>query len=184
MLGVVITDAMQGLGIALFGIKAAESNRLIAPQTAGRVDRTAFDHVKFQVVFAADHKESARLGEASQPSEIQITSAHHVHCSGLERQLVQDVDLVNCALCQSDKCWDGAAQLQEGMQFDRRFRRTKMSSREKPQAQIDHPRIQSVNGLIQFECERLCGVKFAGSLDQGLSPVRVDAPVSALVGIG
>jgi hypothetical protein len=45
MLRVVITDATQGLGIALLGIKAAESNRLIAPQTGRRVDRTAFDHV-------------------------------------------------------------------------------------------------------------------------------------------
>ena len=65
MLGVVITDATQGLGIALLGIKAAESNRLIAPQTAGSIDRTAFDHVKLHVGFAADHKKSARLSEAS-----------------------------------------------------------------------------------------------------------------------
>jgi hypothetical protein len=52
MFGVVITDATQGLGIALFGIKAAESNRLIAPLALGRADRTALDHVKFQVGFA------------------------------------------------------------------------------------------------------------------------------------
>ena len=58
-----------------------------------------------------------------------------------------------------------------------------MSPREKTQTQIDHRRIQSVNGLNQLESERLCDVKFAGSLDQGLSPVRVDASVSALVGI-
>ena len=31
ILGVVIADATQGLGIALLGIKAGESNRLIAP---------------------------------------------------------------------------------------------------------------------------------------------------------
>jgi hypothetical protein len=65
MLGVVITDATQGLGIALLGIKAAESNRLIAPQAVGRVDRTALDHVKLQISFAADHKKSSRLSEAS-----------------------------------------------------------------------------------------------------------------------
>ena len=33
------------------------------------------------------------------------------------------------------------------------------------------------------EFKPLCGVKFAGSLNQGLSPVRVDAPFSALNGI-
>jgi hypothetical protein len=65
MLGVVITDATQGLGIALLGIKAAESNRLIAPQAFGRVDRTALDHLKLQFGFAAEQKKSARLSEAS-----------------------------------------------------------------------------------------------------------------------
>ena len=42
------------------------------------VDWTALTHLKLQVSFAADHKESARLSEASQPCEIQISLAHLV----------------------------------------------------------------------------------------------------------
>ena len=52
MLGVVITDATQGLEITLFGIKATESNSLIASQVVGRVDRTAHDHVKLKIGLA------------------------------------------------------------------------------------------------------------------------------------
>ena len=51
-------------------------------------------------------------------------------------------------------------------------------------AQIDGGRVESVDGLGQFDSERLVAVKIAGHANQHLGKVAVNAPVASLVGIG
>jgi len=125
-----VTYPTQQVGIILARINPAQGDRLIAAQASGAIHGTTGANAILQARLCSDDEKCARLSEKSHSSEIQIPSVHHADRSGLERQLVQDVDLENYALCQRDKCWDGAAQIQVRVQFDRRFRRAKISPRE------------------------------------------------------
>lgn len=184
LLDVVEADAAQRLRVTLLGVKASQPNRLVAPQTTRGIHGPTFDDVELQVRFAADDEEGTGLREATQAREIQIAAIHHIDRSGLERQIVQEVDLVDRALGQSDKRGDRAAQIQERMQFDRGLRGTKMCPRKKAQTQVDDGGIERVHGLVEFERKRLGCVELAGPFDQSLHPIGIDAPVSAFVGIG
>jgi len=80
--------------------------------------------------------------------------------------------------------WNAAAHVQQRVQLDRTLVAAKLAPGKQRQAQIDGGRVESVNGLGQFDSERIVAVKIAGHADQHLGEVAVNAPVASLVGIG
>lgn len=142
-------------------IKPAQVDRLIAAQGGGAIHRTEWANARLQVLLCTDDEKCPRLSETSQSSEVQITSIHHIDCVWLDRNLIEQVNLVHRALCQSEKRRNRTPQIQERMQFDCGLGRTKMGSREKTQTQVDDGCIESVNGLLQFERKRFCRLKLA-----------------------
>jgi len=110
-----------------------------------------------------------------------MTAVHDVDRTRLDRQVVEDVDVVDRALCQSDKRGDGASQIQQGVQLDCRLGGAKVRPRKQAQAQVDHCGVERVDRLLQFDRERLRGVQLAGSANECLRPIGEDAPVAAFV---
>ena len=71
--------------------------------------------------FGASYEERTRLMQREQATEIQITPIHHVESPCLEGQSIQHVDFVGLAIRDVDESRNIAAQVQQGMQSDRRL---------------------------------------------------------------
>jgi len=74
-------------------------------------------------------------------------------------------------------------QIQKSMEFDCPLAFPEFGPREKSQTEVDSRRIQGVNRLIQFDTKGIGGVKFSGFLDEDLSEVCINPPISCLVGM-
>jgi hypothetical protein len=75
-------------------------------------------------------------------------------------------------------------QIQNGMEFYCPLAFPELGPGEKGQTEIDGSRIQSIDRLIQFDAERIDGVKFSGFFDEDLSEVGINPPVPGLIGMG
>jgi hypothetical protein len=89
------------------------------------------------VRLGARDEEAARFIEPRQPFEIHVAAIHDIESAGLGLQTVEDVDVVRLAVADEDERWDGAAQVEQGVQFDGGLGRAERRPREYRQAQID-----------------------------------------------
>src|SRR5690606_33908996 len=83
-----------------------------------------------------------------------------------------------------NKGGNGSTQVQQRVQLHRSLGRAKVGPWEQRQAQVDCRGVQRVDGVVQFQAQRVGGIKFASSVDQPLGEVGVDPPIALLVGIG
>jgi len=83
-----------------------------------------------------------------------------------------------------DKTGDTATEIKECVQFDSRFATPKLSPGKEGQAEIDGGGIESVDGFVQCESERLVDVEGAGLGNQDLGEVVKDSPIVNPVGVG
>ena len=118
-----------------------------------------------------------------QALEVDVAAIHDVVGARLGNQQVEDVDVVNLAVGDFDEGRDVAAQVDQGMQLDRRLGRAERRPRKQRQAQVDRGRVQRVDGRVEIDGHRLADVELARLPDQNLGEVGVDAPVAALVGV-
>jgi hypothetical protein len=82
------------------------------------------------------------------------------------------------------KTRDIAAQIQQRVQLDGRFGRSKRRPRRRRETQIDGGRVERVDGLGQCHAEGFLGIRALRDTDQPLSEVGADTPIAARVGIG
>ncbi len=119
-----------------------------------------------------------------QPFEVQVPTVHDVNGSRLWKQEIEGMHIVQFPIGNMDKTGNGSTQIQQGMQFDRRFGAAKRGPRKQRQTQVDGGGVESIYGIRQVQPQVFGLVQNAGLRDQALSEVGVDAPVSALVGLG
>lgn len=181
---IVVTNSAKPLGIAAFGNWIVERDDLIGSKAGPPVDRLREEPLTIEASFGPSHEEGSRLVEPVESSKVEISAIHQVNSSGFPDKLVEDVDLVDLATGDDDHSGNGAAKVQQGVQFDGRFAPAELSPRKQRQAQVDRGGIERVDGLIEFDAQRLLAVKAAGRLDQHLGEVGVDSPVAHLIGMG
>jgi len=68
---------------------------MVGPQARRTVHRSGDTAVELRVLFGASDKEGTRLGEDGEARVIQIAPIEQVTGSGLQHQLVQQVDVVD-----------------------------------------------------------------------------------------
>ena len=122
-----------------------------------------------------DHKQSL---------EIQVATIEQVIGARLDVQQVQGVDLVGLAVADVNESGYGAAQVQQGVQFDSRLVRAKRCPRINRQAQVYRRGIEGVNGCIQVDRQRVFGIQGSRHGDQVLREVGVDLPRPGCIGVG
>ena len=83
-----------------------------------------------------------------------------------------------------DEAGDGAAQVEQRVQLDRRLGGAEWRPREQRQAEVDGRGVESVDGFGQFDPEALGLVELARLSDQALGELGPDTPIARLVGIG
>ncbi len=64
-----------------------------------------------------------------QTSKVYISTIHDVDGPRLPAQVVQDIDVVDFALCDTDNRWDVSPEVQKGVEFDRCFSFAKLGPR-------------------------------------------------------
>jgi len=169
----------------LAGIENRQHTGLIANNVrVGAIYRAGVPTLELGVGLGSGYKEGIGLMNCEQPFEIEIASIEQVISTGLDDQLVQDVDLVRLAVADMNKCGYGAAQIEQGMQFDSRFVRAKRRPGVNRQTQIDRRGIEGVNRGIQIDRQRIFCIKRPRHGDQMLGEVGVDLPRPCGVGIG
>ena len=89
------TDAAEFFGIATFAFARLQSDALVAAKSGGFVDGSRLADIERHIAFGACHKESAGLLDAVKPSKINVSTIHDIDASGFERDLVEDVHVVD-----------------------------------------------------------------------------------------
>ena len=129
-------------------------------------------------------KEAGGLMEAVEPLEVEVAAIHHVEGARLGNEHVEDVDIVQFAVGDVDEARDSAAQVEERVQFHRRFGFAKLGPWKQRQAQVDGGGIQGVDRLGEIHCKRLLSIQPACGADKGMGELGINAPVARLVGVG
>ena len=177
--------AAQRDGIVLAGIENRQHTGLVANNVrVGAIHRAGVPTLELGVRLGSGYKEGIGLMDCEQPFEIEISSIEQVISTGLDDQLVQGIDLVRLAIADMNKCGYGAAQIEQGMQFDCRFVRAKRRPGVNRQTQIDRRGIEGVDRGIQIDRQRILGIQRPRHGDQMLGEVGVDLPRPCGVGIG
>lgn len=184
VLGVEVPNAAEGFGVSLRGIESFQPDDLIAAQSGGSVDRLRRQAGILQIGFGPDHKDGLVLMDTVETGEIEIPSVHHINGSGFENQVVQDIDVVNFSFGDANKDGKVPAQIHQGMELDCGFSMTKSRPRKERETKIDRRGIEGINRLVEFETERVVGIKSSGMTDEGVSQVGIDMPIALFVGFG
>jgi len=177
-------DAPEPLRVMGHARRARHPDDLIAAEPGGRVHRAGLQTLELHARLGARHKVGPGQNEAVEPAEIQVAPIHDVKRSRLGQQLIQHAHIGRFAVGNADHGWDGPAQIQERVQFDRALGGAKARRREEAQAEVDRGRVQGVDRLRQPDSDRVSRIKPPGSRDQSLGQIGVNAPVAVAVGVG
>ena len=177
-------DAPQLFRIVLRDVETIQRNALVADDSRAPVGRHRIHPVCVHAALGAGHEERSRLVECEQPTEVQIAAIHHIERTGFDGQPVQHVDIAHLAVGNMDESRNVSAQIQQGMQLDRRLGRTKRRPWKQRQAQIYGRRVQGIDRVGEIDSETLLAIQLARTPNKHRRQVFPYVPVATLVGIG
>ena len=177
--------ASQCGGIVFAGIENCQYAGLIAHDVrAGSVHGVGVAPLELGIGLGTGDEESVGLMNDKQSLEIQVPAIEQVVRAGLDVQQVQGVDLVCLAVADVNECGDGAAQVQQGVQFDSRLVGSKRCPWINRQAQVYRRSVEGIDRCIQVDRQRVFGIQGTCHGDQVLRKVGVDLPRPGCIGIG
>ena len=178
-----ITDTPQFFGIVFQSVKPGGCNDLVCLHPGGPVHRLGVETLEDEVAFCTCHKEGLILVNPEEAGKIYIASIHDVDSASLDKESVEDIDIVNFAMSNIDNHRDAASQIQEGMELHCCLALAELGPREYRKTEIDNRRVEGINGGIEFRSEIVAGIESSCCFDQYLCKVGVDSPVAVLVGV-
>jgi len=184
VLDIVERNAAKRDGIRPRRLQSRQDNGLIAAETRRFVDFAVCATRTVEIPFAACDKEGRRQRKTIESLEIDVAAIHHVKRPRLDRQLVEDVDIVHFPVGNVDKARDVAPEIEQRMEFDGTLATTKLGPREQAQTQVDGRGIERIDGLRQIDGQWFLSVQLPRTTDQDLGEVGVDPPVVSMIGVG
>jgi hypothetical protein len=177
-LGVFEADAAKVLRIVGGRVEAVEHHALIANHPIGAVRGVRVDPSRIHVRLGAGDEERTGLMHRVQAPEVHVAAIHDVETARLDEQQVEHVDIVQLAIADVDEGWNGAAQIEQGVQFDGRLVGTKRRPVEQAQAEIDGGRVQRIDARIELQQRRFLRIQRSCAGDQPLGQAVKDAPIA------
>ena len=184
VLWIEIADASEFLGIVLFRIVSLEDHDLIGLDAGRFVDRLRVEPFSAEVGFRPSDKECCCMLNCVEARKIEIAAIHDVDGPRFDDQLIEGVDIVNLPRGNDYDGWYVPMQIQEGVDLHRSFAFAERCPGKESQTQIDGCRIQDVNRLLQFDTEKISGIKGSRFRNEDLSELGINTPVPVLVGVG
>ena len=126
---------------------------------------------KRDVLAATHYEERAGLRPSQQPLKVVVPAVHDIERAGLGQQVIQHRRIGCFCRGNADNTGDIATQVQQRVQLDGGLSALRMRPREQRQTQLDHRRIERIDGVVQLDSERLAGVQLACATDQQRSEV-------------
>ena len=183
-MGIDITDTPECFGIISFPFPCAQSDCLVASQSGGFVDRSRLADVELCVAFCANDKGCLYQINAVEACEVEVASVDHVDAPRFKNDLVEEMNIVNGAIGNTDKYRNRAGQVDLGMQFDRSLNLAEVCPRKHRQAQVDSRGVDSIDHLVEIESVGVISIESASFADENLPEGFINTPVAMLVGIG
>ena len=143
-----------------------QPDHLITAHAGGWIDGTGLQAIEFEMGFRSRDEESGRQDKAIEPSEIHVTTIHHIEGTRLQTQFIQDAHIGLFSLGNRDKGGDGAAQIQQRVQLDRPFGPAETRLGKQIQAEVDGGGIQGIDRLLKFHSDRFTVIERASSADE------------------
>src|SRR5574340_959032 len=181
---VLVADAPQSLWIALLRVEHRQFDLLVADQSRLAIHRAGVDALALEVRLGPCDEEAASLVQGIQPLEVEIAPVHHIEGARLGQQDVEHIDVVQLAIRDENERWNGATQVQQRVQLDRRLGIAKRRPWKQRQAQIDGGGIQSIDRVVQIDGQGVLGVQAPRDPNQRLGKLAMDTPIPCLVGVG
>ena len=181
---VVEDDASKRIGIQFLRRGSIELDRVIASEPGLSVDMAIRAETVIEIAFGGNNEERHVDSERVEPLEVGVAAIEQIESSGLDRDLVEEIDVVKLAIRDVDEARNRATQIDLRVQLDGALAPAKPRPRKEGEAEVDGRRIESVDRLLQFHAERVVGVELARTLDEGMSEIGINAPVARFVGIG
>ena len=134
----------------------------------------------------ASDEERGLGGEAVKTLKVDVTTIHDVDGSDLEDEIVERRNIWTFSGRNLHNRRDGPSQIEERVQLDRGIAPPVMRPGKDGETEFDDRRVERVDsiGFREIDVERVTGVQTARSVDQAVREIRVDAPVTSLVGVG
>lgn len=183
-LGIEEADTSELFRVVSLTFVSAQSNSLVATQTAGLVDGTRLSDIKSRIAFRSNDKISVRAFNLEESGKVKVSAVKNVDATSLNKHPIHEVDVMHRTVCNLYKNWDRASQVDLSVKFDCSFGFTEMSPWKHGKAQVDCGSIDGINHLVDAQPVGVSAVKTSGLTDQNLSECFINSPVSVLVGIG
>jgi hypothetical protein len=178
-------DTPQRRRIILARLENRQYARLIAQDVArGSIDWMRIAPFELGIAFCSGNKEGVRHMQLVQPGKIQIAAIRQILRAGFDHQIVEDVDLVGLAVGDVNEAGDGAAQIEQRLQFDGRLGGSKRCPWIHRQAQIDRGGIERIDRRVEAHAQRFVGIQRAGYRNQMLGQIGIDLPGARRIRIG
>lgn len=183
MFGIVEANPTERFWIEERGAGTSENDGGVTAKSGRVIDGSVIAAAEVEIGFGSSDEEGLGSLEAIESFEINVSSIHDIVGTWFDGKLIEDSHIVRFALGNADKTRDAATEIKEGVQFDSRFASPKLGPRKEREAEIDGGGIESVDGLVQCESERLVDVEGAGLGNQDLGEVVKDPPVVNAIGV-
>jgi len=170
--------------VILGSIEAGEDAYLIADQAACFIDLTGIHSPELGVALGPDNEEGLREMDLVESCEVEVSTIHDVEGTGIGKQVIEDVDVMDLAVGDEGECRNTSSQIEQSVEFDCGFCLAEVCPGEKRQAQVDGGGIKRIDGLFQLKAKVVFGIELSCLGDQHLGKIGIDAPVPFLIGFG
>lgn len=136
-----------------------------------------------EVGFCSDDEEGHQQMEGIQTSEVQIATIHDIEGAGFDDELVEDSDIVELAVGDSEERGNGSFQVEQRVQLDGPLVLSESGPREKGKTQIDGGGVEGIGRFVQIGDEAVVSIEILGDANQHVCKVGKDAPISVVVGV-
>lgn len=163
-------------------IKTCKSDCLIRNESGLRINFSAVKNFILHIFFRPGHEPGMlKVKVLMQRIKLDISFVHKIISVWFDRDIVQNLGVMNGTFCETDKCWDGASEVHKSMHFECPFTVMKLGPWAKLKAKLYGAAVKGINHLVKVNSKLFSFVEAFGLLHQNLSKVLIYMPILLLV---
>jgi hypothetical protein len=176
------TDPPQRLGIFDFRFGAGQGDGLVGSQVHGFIDGSRGESSRLKIRLGSDDEKYAM--PSVKPVIVQISAVQDVEGTRLQREIVEDSDIVRFSIRHMDKRRYRSSQIEKCMEFDGPFAFAEFGPRKKRETQVDRGGIEGEDRFLELQADIGVVINSPGFGDEDLREIGIDPPIAGFVGVG